>query len=516
MHTAGQAADPAAADAALEAAAKRAARKERTAPRIRQLAGFLVALLFVLGILVAWGYAQNLQYEEGKAKWALRAEFLFLGLVLWWGLVALSPWLSRLSRWIDDTVEVPPISNVQGLVWSAGILIGVPLAIEYRPWGTAIAIVVAVGSVPAIVLARRRWERVPNAPLCFSCIAGTLAVLSVAISAEPSDEYKVAGAPPGLVAEDHAEVLARDLRPLIFFDSKENFRPVDVAKAICRKQERPKCDVARMKQYAGNLPGNAPLRDGLALGQTPIFHHVFRDGERVYIDYWWFFAHNPTPVLRGFVCGRALTRGWLGQGCAEHAADWEGITLVLKRGCSATAGARSCIRRHGATYEIHAVHYAQHEHVVVYPWKHLQHAWGQRQRDWPLLRNYTHGRPLVFVALNSHASYAMPCIRVCWQLGARFLTEPRDGGAAWDHNDTCRNCVVKIPTDGGGKPVAWAKDPKPYGKPNCILFETYCDGQPAPRGPAFQTRYKDPCPPAGGNDHHHCRDGAWWGRAGLY
>jgi hypothetical protein len=516
MHTAGQAADPAAADAALEAAAKRAARKERAAPRIRQLAGFLVALLFVLGILVAWGYAQNLQYEPGKAKWALRAELLFLGLVLWWGLVALSPWLSRLSRWIDDTVEVPPISNVQGLVWSAGMLIGVPLAIENRPWGTVIAIAVTVLSVPAIVLARRRWKRVPNAPLCFSCIAGTLAVLPVAIWADHSDPFKIADAPPGLVASEHAEVLARDLRPLIFLDSDERFKPIDVTKAICRKPagKPQECNVAWIKQYAGNLPGNAPLPDRLARAPSAIFHHVFRDGERVYIDYWWFFPHNPTPVLRGFVCGRALTRGWLGEGCAEHAADWEGITLVLKLGCSATAGARSCIRRHGATYEIHAVHYAQHEFVVTYPWKHLQHEWRQRQRKWPPLRNYTRGRPLVFVALNSHASYAMPCKRRCLQLGPRWLTERRNGGKAWEHNDTCRNCVVAIPTDGSGKPVEWAEKPERYGEPTCILLNTYCDGRPAPRGPAFQTRYQDPCPPARGN--HHCLDGAWWGKAGLY
>lgn len=227
--------------------------------------------------------------------------------------------------------------------------------------------------------------------------------------------------------------------------------------------------------------------------KSSIYYHVFREpnGSNIYVDYWWYFAHNPAPVAGSVLCGEALTRGMLGAACAEHPADWEGITLVLTPGPCETSS-RSCTTFLDKPYAITEAHYAQHERVVRYRWADLQERWSRSDLNtrW---RKSLGRRPLVFVALDSHASYAEPCEN-CAQIAHSKVDERRDGNTAWKNNHACRHsCIRPLPLAGDGRPGAWNAFEGNWGAQHCILFESYCDSQIAPMAPGFQPRYKEPC-----------------------
>jgi hypothetical protein len=178
------------------------------------------------------------------------------------------------------------------------------------------------------------------------------------------------------------------------------------------------------------------------------------------------------------------------------------VMLQRGSGCSPTAEASSCFTRGGMPYEIRQVHYAQHEKVVVYSWKTLQEQWSQpNMRRWAADAGH---RPLVFVALSSHASYAMPCNdrARCLQIVHAGIPERRNGDLAWANNHECiDDCVKPLPAK-GGRPSDWNAVKARWGTQHCILFGTVCDTQMAPAAPAFQERYRDPCPAE--PDAKHC------------
>ena len=89
--------------------------------------------------------------------------------------------------------------------------------------------------------------------------------------------------------------------------------------------------------------------------------HASKVGEKVYLDYWWYFAQNPLPVGKRILCGPGLRAKEIT--CFEHPADWEGITVVLAP-CETTDGTRSsCQSSAAGDLRIIAVHYAEHRNV---------------------------------------------------------------------------------------------------------------------------------------------------------
>ena len=66
---------------------------------------------------------------------------------------------------------------------------------------------------------------------------------------------------------------------------------------------------------------------------SAIYYHRVDDPktQRTYLDFWWYFVENPQPKGGEFLCSagfRASERT-----CFRHAADWEGVTVVLA-GCA--------------------------------------------------------------------------------------------------------------------------------------------------------------------------------------
>jgi hypothetical protein len=84
---------------------------------------------------------------------------------------------------------------------------------------------------------------------------------------------------------------------------------------------------------------------------------------RIYVDYWWYFTRNPSPI--GAAVGCAPGARWVGVTCHDHPSDWEGVTVVLG---PCPDGSRDCVRSGGERYAPLAVRYAQHEHLVSYSW----------------------------------------------------------------------------------------------------------------------------------------------------
>jgi hypothetical protein len=504
---------------AAEAAERSAARRRKLAPALRQLAAFVFALALVVAIIGAWAWAQELEQRYPRGR--LWGELLFLVLVLWWGIVVVSSLLNRASRRIHKSVEIPAISTGEALVWAGVTVVALPIAIRFMWIGFIVPIAASVACAVLFWLGRRRSKRVPHHPLCISVAVGALTLIPVALFATPMTlQGDLALAAPTIPVPE-AAVLAEEVRPLLYFDQAERFPPVDIDRSrpqICRNRFGARCDsiVEVCRDYFGAICDFISLRTTwdairdwdfvkvtggvLEAGEKPggrnsaIYYHVFEEGSTLYVDYWWYFAHNPAPIARSVLCGDSLTRGWLGAACAEHPADWEGITVVLRpRSCDPRTNDNSCVGHAGRTYRITEAHYAQHEKVVRYRWADLQARWQRSD-----LASWSEGagrHPLVFIALDSHASYAAPCEN-CRQIVHDIVGERRDGGLPWTNNRDCeeKGCLQPLPVDDSGRPHRWNAFEGRWGAQHCILFGSYCDSQRAPKAPAYQPRYQDPCP----------------------
>jgi hypothetical protein len=504
---------------AAEAVERRAARRRSLAPAYRQLAGFLVALALVVAIIGAWAWAQELEQRYPRGR--LWGELLFLVLVLWWGIVVLSSLVAKATRRIHPAIEIPAITTGQALVWAGVTVVALPLAIRFMWIGFLVPLVVSTACAVLFWIGRRRSKRVPHQPLCVSVAVGALALFPLALFASPATLQADLALAGGTTPVPGAAALAEDLRPLLFFDQAERYPPVDIDRSspeICRNRLGAACNAISevCRDHFGAICDFSSIRTTwdavrdwdfvkvagttLNIGDKPggrasaIYYHVFEEGSRLHVDYWWYFAHNPAPVARSVLCGDSLTRGWLGAACAEHPADWEGITLVLApRSCDPRTNDNSCVGHAGRTYRITEAHYAQHEKVVRYRWQDLQARWSRD--DMARWGEGAGRRPLVFVALDSHASYAAPC-EGCKQIVHTTFSERRDGGLSWTNNRTCEatGCLQALPTDAYGRPSRWNAFEGRWGAQHCILFGSYCDSQRAPKAPAYQPRYQDPCP----------------------
>lgn len=467
---------------------------------LRILAGillFLVAFGALVGLNVllrAWGL------------WGDLAFALIVTTVVLWALTrATRPLLGR-----DKRFRAFP----RALSATVMVLVGFPLALVTWPVGTILlaAPLVAWG---VIVLVRRLGiARVRLPPLWPAALLGVgLVLLFVGLRPSLSPTDTVPRAVPAAQLEEVDADLADLFRPLLFFDSGEQRYPLDIEDAIaegritmCRRGVRgddcedlnTAAEIDDSFEYLVVSDAPPPRRGGD--DGSAYYYHVDREGQVVYVDYWWFYSRNPSPVAGEVFCGPGLRTPPFT--CQEHAGDWEGVTVVLE---PCPTESETCVEAGGNLLEPVAVRYAQHEHVVPYPWsEELEESWQNLPRptsaalgpvwDGFVLRAVAeHGtRPLVFVARNSHASYPVACFRNCKQQ-ARDLPEARfDGGQPWTHNDDCEGCLKPLPLTAEGDPALWNAFSGRWGAQRCILAGAYCDLSGAPRGPSLQSRYDDP------------------------
>jgi hypothetical protein len=288
--------------------------------------------------------------------------------------------------------------------------------------------------------------------------------------------------------------LAWRFRPRLRFDLGEGYAyPVDVDKflespavKLCRRglvaedcdpmsRERPLSEAIDWLDVSAARPRSGSGVVGTADASVYYFH-VRRRPPEIFIDYWWYFPYNPTPVARGLLCAPGFSIREIT--CFDHDSDWEGVTLVVRQ----------------AGLEPEAVRYAQHEGEVTYSWPLLKRLWRNRR---------VVQRPIVYVAQGSHASYPYPCRRHCLQ-GARFLFEgDRDGSRSWPNNaeSTCGGvCLQELPVTRGGHAALWNAFAGAWGRSHCMLADTICDVGFAPRAPSYQDRYRIPWRPAKSGD----------------
>jgi hypothetical protein len=246
------------------------------------------------------------------------------------------------------------------------------------------------------------------------------------------------------------------------------------------------------KAAAATLPeglppsGNVPGAESVA-SQSAIYVHpssMSREGkELLYLDYWWYLPYNPVKLGGGALCGAGLVIA--GITCQDHESDWEGATVVIDRT--------------GPVPQPVAVQYAQHSNVVRYSWPLLQEKWARNKEVQERVAGLSDAssRPLVFVAVGTHASYPLPCPDNCRQFPDPGLPEERHrGNLPWSGNDTSACgvsiCLQELPThDGGREPALWNGYDGSWGELHCFLTY-YCDSGPPPQSPGNQGRYEHP------------------------
>jgi len=304
--------------------------------------------------------------------------------------------------------------------------------------------------------------------------------------------------------------LATRFRPILLFDRRERQPlPYDVDKlfaggrvSLCHDDRFDGARCEKVDNAAGLISGPTHLKiRGQRRDDPPIASAIYvhpttrRAGARtlLFLDYWWYLDDNPARVGHGATCGVGLAMP--GITCFDHPSDWEGMTIVLD------------VSDETAAVPI-AVQYAQHKEVVRYDWAELQARWAQLRVD-PnsrlsdqLRRNLkalddVADRPVAFVGLGTHATYARFCLRSCRQT-LTDTTENRYGGeTSWAFNDTARcievTCVRLLPTRRGGREAAlWNAYAGVWGDRTCILKGAYCTAELSPSSPSAQPRYRDP------------------------
>jgi hypothetical protein len=355
--------------------------------------------------------------------------------------------------------------------------------------------------------------------------------LSSAFTCPPRPGEKQAAVAAGAVLNEHGKghelTFARALRPRLLFDSRERWRPIGVGAFLAEEFPDGSTHEAcfqgpRAARRCRAVAGLGQLQPG---DPTPRYIDIHGHGEDVrayaspdplchsqetmvvdcnegpraviyyrrtthqgrwYWDYWWFMRYNDYggPLSK---CNEV--------NCSDHEGDWEGITVVT------TAAEEPVIL--GAIY-------AAHRNRIL-----------MDADEMPLAG----GRPVVYVAAGTHASYPFRCAQGCDQyakLGgvARLPEERHDGAVAWgNNNDTlCKryNCVKPLPEVGNPSDTAlplaggWAGWAGLWGR-NC---QQGCDSfllQGSPRGPGLQARFE--CPWAATDEAMPAPDGSGLSRA---
>jgi hypothetical protein len=370
----------------------------------------------------------------------------------------------------------------------------VPFAALTRPWGIVVTAGVFLALLTVLPFVR---VALPSQLQPIQWIAPLLAVAAAAafVWSNVSIDKGVEADPARPVA--NALELAYTYRPLLRFDTNEQFFPMNIETAMHDKR------VQQCKYTLGHTCGDVtdpsqldnsydyltiddatPGRNKNTGGSDSTFYvHAVRHGGAVFLDYWIYYAENPEPVAKSILCGPGLRAPEID--CFQHEADWEGLTVELAP-CDRHGGISSSCRpqKKGPSLRLIAVLYAEHAGVRRYTWDTLQQMWQTKKLT-------TEGeRPLAYVARNSHASYPTPCP----QRHSCANGDHYDGRQDWGNNNNAacdRHCLRLIPINNGA-PSGWNAFPGHWGQQTCILLGAYCDRGPAPRAPAYQARYKQP------------------------
>jgi hypothetical protein len=314
---------------------------------------------------------------------------------------------------------------------------------------------------------------------------------------------------------DQDLALAAKHRPALYFDGGEPYpTPLNIERLLasgkirlCEKRQAfsPLCPTVRTSADLHNDGGHLAfdLEDLAEIREeSTIYVNVTRSGndhpKAVYLDYWWFFPHNPTGAGRGALCGVGFVLA--GATCFDHQSDWEGVTVVLDEGTDPPSPT--------------AVLYAQHDGTTRYPWPTLQRLWREGGDGGDVAR-VRRRRPLVFAARGTHASYPKSCAsEACHIAGVPLNEKSHDGKKAWAGNDarSCKSiCVAALPTRRtGNKRALWNAFDGPWGAENCFAV-VVCTSSKPPVAPGAQDRYKQPwcarttITTVNGHDRHHKR-----------
>jgi hypothetical protein len=485
----------------------------------REAGHVLIVLLLVgaLGSLVALNYLVGSLWGE-----------LIYGIVVTtaaiWALSHVRP-----VRWLLTEWDEPGFSVPRAALWATFAVVAFPVAILRGKWAVVALVAAPLGWVVYRAvrheLAARNWlpEATPErrgwifGALGLIVLAGFLWLLphvphvSRVVVAETRTGPLPAPAPENATDAE----LAWHVRPVLLFDRGESRVPLDITDAIGNRRvwactdgdcgEDPIArvsDITRAADYI-RVDDVTGVRGGG--GGSAYYYHVYdKSPNRIYVDYWWFFTRNPSPVGAAVGCGPAAR--WVGLTCHDHPSDWEGVTVVLDR---CTGDRERCVRRGAELWNPVAVRYAQHEHTVSYAWK------PTLARLWLNILMASPARPLVYIAKDSHASYPTACSRRCEQYASYPLLTwkkrdeaPFDGGLEWRLNtDRCAridpgsrpqtkplrpDCLRALPITEDGRAASWNAFTGPWGTQTCIIAGTYCDTSKAPYGPSEQDRYRNP------------------------
>jgi hypothetical protein len=333
---------------------------------------------------------------------------------------------------------------------------------------------------------------------------------------------KVAEAALGGHGSEREVRLATELRPRILLDSRERWRPIEIEAFLGEDFGRGRVHEACRGKGCEPVGSSEALRPGPGGPAYLDFHGEAKDGSdhaasrrpchtrvplavdcnggpraviyyrrtthegRWYWDYWWFmrFSHYFGPLDD---CNPV--------NCSDHEGDWEGITVI-------TTPSESPV--------ILGAIYAAHRNRVLVD-----------AGEMPL----SGGRPMVFVAAGTHASYPYRCGKDCKQYRriagtARLPETPHDGSVAWGGNDDveCQRsrCVQPLPEVGEPSDLAlplaggWAGWPGLWGE-TCHRGCNWPLLQGSPRSPGLQARFE--CPWAATDWALPARDGSGLSRA---
>ena len=314
---------------------------------------------------------------DAALRYGLWGEFAFT-------LVATSVAVWALARVLPDT----SIAFWQAPVWAALPLVGLPLAIVSRPLG----IVVFVGVLLIAYFALWPWRSAPAWAQPIQWLAALAAVAAIVVFAfarvELGGAERVKPGVRGLAPQTwswrsatgrscSSTATSSSCRWMSRLRSRTTGWPSAASRSASSRAIP--SSVRAISMQATSSSRSATRGSGRATrpGATLAYYYrVSSARSRVYVDYWWYYAWNPLPVAKRFLCGPGLRIPEVS--CFEHPADWEGVTVVLARCGEFLDIDTACVPYRGESLHLVAVHYAQHRHVVARSWADLEQLWTKR------------------------------------------------------------------------------------------------------------------------------------------
>lgn len=300
-------------------------------------------------------------------------------------------------------------------------------------------------------------------------------LMSVRLSAALAVVVMVAVGGTGRTATPSPQTLLARHAPVIVLHPQERFQPVPVDGFLADSDVKQRQPDGTWGVVPGPLPATAgpwrldqrlcDVRDGLAAtdcyaaaeaahGAAPtVYGAAFVRGARIALQYWLFYPFNPyspeVPPNPEFA--------------QLHEGDWELVTVITSRGGTPATVAYS------------------------------RHCAGAR-REWRRVERRG-ARPVVYVALGSHAGYFRPGAfaleKRCWPAEAAivFDTYKKQLRDFAGQGRSVRPRVVPVTT----RSPAWMRFPGTWGEDQIIDFPdarfTYKAG---PAGPAFHDAWRQP------------------------